>query len=38
MKRNFKWMLAAILTISGVINMYAEDNFALERISNPLQK
>lgn len=35
MKRNFKWMLAAILTISGVINMYAEDNFALERISNP---
>lgn len=35
MKRNFKWMLVAILTISGAINMYAEGGYTLQRLSNP---
>lgn len=33
MKRNFKWMLVAILTICGAINVYAEN--VPVRISNP---
>ena len=35
MKRNFKWMLAAILTICGAINVYAQTGYTLTRISNP---
>ena len=35
MKRNFKWMLVAILTICGAINVYAQSGYTLTRISNP---
>lgn len=35
MKRNFKWMLVAILTLCGATNVYAEDDFTVTRLSNP---
>ena len=35
MKRNFKWMLVAILTISGAISVYAQSSYTFTRISNP---
>ena len=34
MKRNFKWMLVAILTVCGAISVYAEDGYTLTRLSN----